>query len=205
MLFRSFAPRERKKDTTSRALRQPTGSAIVSTPSSVCLFGSGASSTCPPNARARCTDAQTRFVSGARASCASRDASALEASNRARRTCRMTRRVGGRRLLPADRAGEDGLPDASEGAGEIALELSGPGVTGRDFAFAFERSTHGFSGGTRGTVYWATAERDRSHRLGAHTPTSTRQAATSRLALLGASGKCQLKLEAAGCLPLVVI
>ena len=76
------------------------------------------------------------------------------------------------------------VDESEESEGEEA-EADMEGVTGRDFALAFERSIHGFSGGIRGTVYCATAGRDKSHRFGAQTPTRTRQAATTRLTLLG--------------------
>ena len=110
----------------------------------------------------------------------------------------MSRREGGRRRLlgpelvpplvfgPAavdefaeDAGGSAGAP-AREDGGRVE---EGDGVTGRDFTLALERSIQGFSGGILGTVYWATAVSDRSHRFGAQTPTRTRQAATRRLAL----------------------
>lgn len=44
-------------------------------------------------------------------------------------------------------------------------------------------STQGLSGGTGGVLYWESAARERSQRLGAHTPTRTRHAAMTRLKL----------------------
>ena len=125
----------------------------------------------------------------------------------------MSRCVGGRRRLPVsgveteaggsdpegcEEEGGGGDDDEGVGVGEResdeeegcapvaetdGLEDEGEGVSGRDLALALVRSIHGFSGGILGTVYWATAERERSQRLGAQTPTRTRHAATSRLAL----------------------
>ena len=99
----------------------------------------------------------------------------------------MSRREGGRRRFSEGEGGvgEDEVVEepAGEGVARSAEEVEG--VTGRDFALAFERSIHGFSGGIRGTVYCARALRDMSHRLGTQTPTRTRQAATSRLELQG--------------------
>lgn len=112
----------------------------------------------------------------------------------------MSRREGGRRRLP-EGDGEGGAGDVEfeeeEGSGDEAGSAveDAEGVTGRDFALAFERSIHGFSGGIRGTVYCAIALRDMSHRLGAQTPTRTRQAATRRLALQR-SERCQTELRA---------
>lgn len=118
----------------------------------------------------------------------------------------MRRRDGGRRRLPEEEAeaGAELEPEpvpllgpAEAFAGveaEVEVEVeaegavgavagAGDGVAARDLVLALVRSIHGFSGGTRGTVYWATAERDMSHLFGAQTPTRTRQAATRRLAL----------------------
>ena len=47
------------------------------------------------------------------------------------------------------------------------------------------RSIQGFSFGLSGVVYCASAVIDSSHRFGAQTPKRTRQAATSRFALVG--------------------
>ena len=49
----------------------------------------------------------------------------------------------------------------------------------------FGLSIHGFSLGVAGVVYCERAVRERSQRFGTHTPTRTRQAATSRLPLVG--------------------
>lgn len=115
----------------------------------------------------------------------------------------MSRREGGRRRLPAGGDGavtvaEVELEGVGEGEGEGEAgardEEDAEGVAGRDLALALERSTHGFSGGIRGTVYCATAGRERSQRLGAHTPTRTRQAATRRFAL-GRSRRCQTEFK----------
>lgn len=45
-------------------------------------------------------------------------------------------------------------------------------------------SIHGFSGGVLGVVYGDRSDSDRSHFFGAHTPTSTCQAAIMRFALI---------------------
>ena len=45
-------------------------------------------------------------------------------------------------------------------------------------------SIHGFSGGVLGVVYEDRSDSDRSHFFGAHTPTSTCQAAMMRFALI---------------------
>lgn len=102
----------------------------------------------------------------------------------------MSRREGGRRRF-SEGEGEGGVgEDEFEGEGEEpdSVVEDAEGVTGRDFDLTFERSIHGFSGGIRGTVYCAIALRDMSHRLGAQTPTRTRQAATRRLALQDQNG-----------------
>ena len=98
----------------------------------------------------------------------------------------MRRREGGRRCLPlgVDGVGE-GDAESDVDADAVGEGSDADGVIGRDFDLAFERSIHGFSGGIQGTVYCATAERERSHFLGTQTPTRTRQAATRRLALQG--------------------
>ena len=85
----------------------------------------------------------------------------------------------------AGEAGAEAGAGVAGAEGEDARDVAEvEGVAGRDLDLLLERSTHGFSGGTRGTVYCATAGRDKSHRFGAHTPTSTRQAATRRFALV---------------------
>lgn len=76
----------------------------------------------------------------------------------------MILRVGGRRLR------EDLTGGSSEEEGGAMAALV--------------RSTHGLSAGVIGVVYCESAESDRSQRLGVHTPTKTRHAATSRLALM---------------------
>ncbi len=91
----------------------------------------------------------------------------------------MSRREGGRWRFSEGFGGEGDAVKSDEAEGESDAD----GVSGRDFSLAFERSTHGFSGGILGTVYCATAGKDISHRFGAQTPTRTRQAATRRLTL----------------------
>lgn len=77
-----------------------------------------------------------------------------------------------------------GFESEAEGAGGAGAAGTGVGVAARDgLDLTLARSIQGFSGGTRGTVYWATAETDMSHCFGTQTPTRTRQAATRRLAL----------------------
>lgn len=48
---------------------------------------------------------------------------------------------------------------------------------------ALVRSIQGLSAGVTGVVYCDSAASDRSHRFGVQTPTKTRHAATTRLAL----------------------
>jgi hypothetical protein len=97
----------------------------------------------------------------------------------------MSRRVGGRRRrlrvslsLPVSLA--SAAPEDALGGAEFR-EVD-RGEVDEDGLGSLLRSIHGFSGGRRGIVYCATASRERSHFLGAQTPTRTRQVATRRLA-----------------------
>lgn len=90
----------------------------------------------------------------------------------------MILREGGRRLGALDTGGSGGSkPDASEeGSGAATLRAG-------DEVDDLGLSIQGFSLGTMGVVYCDKTAVENSHRLGAHTPTSTRQAAITRLAL----------------------
>jgi len=75
----------------------------------------------------------------------------------------MTLRVGGRRFR---------------------TDVTGGSSTVGGAIVCFVLCTHGFSGGIAGVVYCERAAKGRSQLLGAQTPTNTRHAATSRLALM---------------------
>lgn len=122
--------------------------------------------------------ALTRLGPVGRSNWSKNSARALTASTRALNTWRTSLLEGGRRL---GRALTGGSADEAFTVGELdvnGLELAAESETG-----VLGRSTHGFSGGVCGVVYWESAARDRSHRLGTHTPTKTLQAAMIRFAL----------------------
>lgn len=154
----TFAPFFLKKDTTSVACRQPEGSSGT-TPWTIStpVTMSSALST-QPYALARCILALTFLVSPPLSSWSKKAASDFAASALDLKTCLMILRVGGRRLR-ADVTGGS----SSVGGAMVFCKLS-PWAAG--------------------VVYCERAARDRSQRFGAQTPTNTRHAATSRLALV---------------------